>query len=226
MMMLRVFTVFGLFVLSYSFPTNEKIYNRLLNYEQRTFRIFSENKDEISSPSTLSVKELIQTPEYLKALPSRSLDDIMGELDDVTQEDIPDDVMKVVQQKIEDNAPSRLEVMKDILGINKFTVALASASGFLFLLNFIFGDGWAGVLLGYNPSKVEFDNSLYNPANQEKIQQMQLNNQIPIEDAIRRFKILEQDENAFENEGGPKIQFDLNKADGLKVPDFIKPEKD
>lgn len=224
--MLRVFTVFGLFVLSYSFPTNEKIYNRLLNYEQRTFRIFSENKDEISSPSTLSVKELIRTPEYLKALPSRSLDDIMGELDDVTQEDIPDDVMKVVQQKIEDNAPSRLEVMKDILGINKFTVALAFASGFLFLLNFIFGDGWAGVLLGYNPSKVEFDNSLYNPANQEKIQQMQLNNQIPIEDAMRRFKILEQDENAFENEGGPKIQFDLNKADGLKVPDFIKPEKD
>eukprot|EP01040_Poterioochromonas_malhamensis_P012847 gene12847-14076_t len=224
--MLRFFTVFGLFVLSYTFPTNEKVYSRLLKYEERTSRIFSEKKDKISSPSTLSAKELIQTPEYLKALPSRSLDDIMEELDDVTQEDIPEDVMKIVQQKIEDNAPSRLEVMKDILGINKFTVALALASGFLFLLNFIFGDGWAGVLLGYNPSKVEFDNSLYNPANQEKIQQMQLNNQIPLEDAIRRFKILEQDENAFENEGGPKIQFDLNKADGLKIPDFIKPEND
>lgn len=188
----------------------------------------SESEGESSASTDNPLKIKIGSSDYLRGLSSRSLDEIMDELDEIPQEEIPEDVMKVLEKKIAENAPSRFEIMKDTLGINKFTVLLAIASAFMVLLNVIFGYGWAGVLLGYNPTTVEFENSLNNPQNQEKVDQMRLNNKVNLEDAIRRFKILEEDEHAFDNEGNPSLLrgFELRnlKEEDLILPDFIQPE--
>ena len=58
-----------------------------------------------------------------------------------------DELSEEFLKEIQDNAPSQIEILKEILGINGFTYVLAALIAFFLGMNVALGPGWLGQLL-------------------------------------------------------------------------------
>jgi len=60
-----------------------------------------------------------------------------------------DEISEQTWEEIEQSAPSKLMVVKNLLGVNIFTYILAALIVFFLSMNAIFGVGWLGQSLGW-----------------------------------------------------------------------------
>jgi len=60
-----------------------------------------------------------------------------------------DEISEQTWEEIEQSAPSKLMVVKNLLGVNIFTYILAALIVFFLSMNAVFGVGWLGQSLGW-----------------------------------------------------------------------------
>ncbi len=126
------------------------------------------------NPPRESTDLLPSTVPPVADLKQLSTSELIETLSNYNPNNFSDEVKMLIDERAKAEAPSELEVRMQILGINKFTIAGFALAAFLIIMNTIFGNGWLGDLVGYNkpiPTLAEV-NSVNNPVNQAKIQEL------------------------------------------------------
>lgn len=100
------------------------------------------------SSSRLSVGSKDDDMEMFRDPESSNLSNIDFDSEDIQFVSADDDELsEEFLKEIQDNAPSQIEILKEILGINGFTYVLAALIAFFLGMNFALGPGWLGQLL-------------------------------------------------------------------------------
>jgi len=146
------------FAAAFSPTKNVVIGNNKLFLQQRAQKIVKpssvdwRHRTTIIFPSTskLHSAEDNNTENAPNTDPSRVIANDLG-LDIIrgTGLDNADEIPEQTWEEIEQSAPSKLMVVKNLLGINIFTYILAALIVFFLSMNAIFGVGWLGQSLGW-----------------------------------------------------------------------------
>lgn len=138
--------------LCYSFHHRNTIMNKYtLSYTNTRSNLFIfclKSSDQSLKEETNN--EIINQSDGINNIKSATLSELFSQIKDLDDNDIPENVMNEINNRIKENAPTEFEMRMQFLGITPLTKAGFLLSGILIFLNTILGNGWLGDLFGMN----------------------------------------------------------------------------
>ena len=86
-----------------------------------------------------------------------SLDALFEQIADMNPDDVPPDLQRSIQEKIDQGAPAAWKVRLQMMGFTPLTIAGYGVAFVLIALNTILGTGWASTMLGLDEEPLMMD---------------------------------------------------------------------
>jgi hypothetical protein len=112
-----------------------------------------------------------------------SLDALFEQISDMDPNDVPPELQRAIQEKIDQGAPPDWKIRLQIMGFTPLTIAGYGVAFVLIALNTMLGTGWASTMLGFDEPPLTMDT--YSIGKDTDISMLPGNRRQAIDDAIK-----------------------------------------